>query len=145
MRNRFTIKAIVVAIITLFAVSFLSPAAHADSHTNSAAALKGTWTGPATGYVESKYTSGFEKIVITKIKGSSALGTWQYKTSAAAKWSSPKPLSLTGFVGKNGSYIVNGADSTGTYFGHLTTEGVWTLTYQSPVLLMSIQFVLTKQ
>ena len=145
MRNRFTIKAIVVAIITMFAVSLLSPAAHADSHTNSAAALKGTWTGPATGYVESKYTSGFEKIVITKVKGSSALGTWQYKTSAAAKWSSPTPANFSIFKDSDGDSIVNGADSTGTYFGHLTPEGAWTLTYQSPELLMSLQFVLKKQ
>ncbi len=145
MRNRFTFKTIAAAIITLFAVSFLSPAVQADSHTNSASALKGTWTGPSTGYAGSKYTSGFEKIVITKVKGSSAHGTWQYKTSSAAKWGSPKPANFSIFKDSDGDFIVNGTDATGTYFGHLTPEGAWILTYQSPELLMSLQFVLKKQ
>jgi hypothetical protein len=145
MSNHFTFRALAVSTIALFAVGFLSPAAHADTNTNSAAALKGTWTGPSSGYEGSTYTTGFEKIVITKVKGSSALGTWQYKTSAGAKWSSPKPSTFNGFVGKNGSYIVNGVDAGGTYFGHLTPEGEWTLTYQSSDRLMSLQFELKKQ
>lgn len=145
MRNRFTFKAITVATISLFALSFLSPAAQADSHTNSASAFKGTWTGPATGYQGSQYTSGFEKIVITKVKGSSARGTWQYRNSPGAKWSSPKPANFSIFKDSDGDSIVNGTDATGTYFGHLTPEGAWTLTYQSPELFMSLKFVLKKQ
>ena len=145
MRNRITLKAIAVATMTLFAVGFLSPAVHADNRTNSAAVLKGTWTGPATGYEGSTFTTGFEKIVISKVNGSSARGTWQYKTSAAAKWSSPKPANFSIFKDSDGDSIVNGTDSTGTYFGHLTPEGVWTLTYQSPELFMSLKFVLKKQ
>jgi hypothetical protein len=145
MRNRIYFKAIAVATITLFAVGFLSPVAHADNRTNSAAALKGTWIGPSSGYEGSTFTTGFEKIVITKVKGDSALGTWQYKVSAAAKWSSPKPSTLSIFEDPDGDLIVTGVDSTGTYFGHLNPEGLWTLTYQSPDRLMSLQFVLKKR
>ena len=48
----------------------------------------------------------------------SARGTWQYKVSAAAKWSSPKSSTFTVIPGSDGDYIVNGVDSTGKYFGH---------------------------
>lgn len=144
MSIRFTLRAIAMTTIALFVVGFLSPVAHADQ-TNSAAALKGTWTGPSSGYEDSTYTTGFEKIVITKVKGSSARGTWQYKASGAAKWSSPKPSTFTVFADSDGDYIVNGVDSTGTYFGHLTPGGAWTLTYQSTDRLLSLRFDLKKK
>lgn len=130
--------------ITLFVVVSLSPVAHSDQ-TNSAAALKGPWTGPLRGYEDSTYTTGFEKIVITNVKGNSARGTWQYKATGASKWSSPKPSTFTDFADSDGDYIVNGVDSTGTYFGHLTPWGSWTLTYQVTDRLLSLRFDLKKK
>jgi len=84
--------------------------------------LKGTWIGTYSGYDADGYKSGQEKLVISKVKGSNAQGTWQYRSSAKKKWSKPQPLTLSVFdreETENGGMAdyISGGDAEGIYSG----------------------------
>lgn len=104
----------------------------------SAAVLRGTWVGPATGYALQSCGGhgvclGSEKIVITKTKGHAAKGTWQYRAQGARAWSKPQPVTFAVRAEGHGTWEVYGADASGVYEGVLDpATGVLELTYMSP-------------
>ncbi|MDA2987675.1 MAG: hypothetical protein O2815_01215 [Actinomycetota bacterium] len=110
----------IAGVTALLFVAAAAPAAHAG--TGDASVLKGTWIGTYSGYDANRYESGQEKLVITKVKGSNAQGTWQYRPSAKQKWSKPKPMTLAIFDQEetaNGGLTdyIAGGDELGTYIG----------------------------
>jgi len=136
-------KIVLVVSAFLAALLTVSPVHAADQL---AAPLKGTWTGSSSGYQGTSFTSGFEKIVITKTKGRSAVGTWQYKTKASDKWSKPERVTLTVFPNDASGLVVYGADAGGVYSGELTESGELTLAYsQVAAKPMTLQFQLSKR
>jgi hypothetical protein len=125
---------------------WLTPAAQA-SDSDMAAALKGTWVGSSEGYDGDKATAGFEKIVVSEVKGRSALGTWQYRTKTDEPWSAPIRATFTLFPNDASGWVVAGSDSNGVYTGELSAEGDLTLAYMHGIgrSVMTLQFQLTKQ
>ena len=91
--------------------------------------LKDTWVGSYEGYAsaEKEHITGQQKFAITKTQGRAAIGTWQSKSVANPKWSSPKPITLTIFPNDASGYVVYGADGGGAYSGELSSSGVLTL------------------
>lgn len=116
--------ALLSAVIALLSMMVVAPAANAAP--GDAAVLKGTWIGTYSGYSNSGYKSGLEKIVITSVKGSNARGTWQSRRSAAAKWSKPKSVNLSVYAQETDDSLptdyVSGADADGIYVGKLVTS-----------------------
>ena len=112
--------AVTSGLVALLFVAAAVPTAHAG--TGKASVLKGTWIGTYSGYDADGYKSGQEKLVISKVKGSNAQGTWQYRSSAKKKWSKPQPLTLSVFdreETENGGMAdyIYGGDAEGTYSG----------------------------
>ena len=110
--------------IAMLSLGVLAPAAHAAP--GDASVLKGTWVGTYSGYDNDGYKSGQEKIVITKVKGSNARGTWQSRSSAKAKWSAPQPVNLSIYAQENDDAMpadyISGGDAEGMYVGKLDTS-----------------------
>jgi len=88
--------------------------AHAVGKVND---LKGTWVGTYRGFNDSGHVAGQEKIVITKVKGSIAVGTWQSRSSAKDKWSKPETVRFAAYGTGSMGYELSGGDSEGTYVG----------------------------
>lgn len=113
-------KWIVTGAVTAFLLAAAVPAAHAS--VGDASVLEGTWIGTYSGYDADGYQKGQEKIVISKTRGSSAKGTWQYRTSSKKKWSKPRPLTLSVFDQEetaDGGFTeyISGVDELGIYTG----------------------------
>jgi hypothetical protein len=113
-------RAIVAGVVALAFVVAAAPVAQAGA--GNASVLKGTWIGTYSGYDTDGYQSGQEKLVITQVKGSSAKGTWQYRTSAKKKWSKPLPMTLSVYdqeITQNDEMIdyISGGDELGVYTG----------------------------
>lgn len=123
------------AVIALLSMAVVVPAANAAP--GDAAVLKGTWVGTYSGYSNSGYKSGLEKIVITSVKGSNARGTWQSRSSATVKWSKPQPVNLSVYAQENDDSLptdyISGADADGIYVGKLvTSKNRLVFTYSAP-------------
>jgi hypothetical protein len=117
-RGKQRLVAVVIAVVAFAFATLLAPVAQAD--TGNARFLKGTWIGSYTGFNDSGYVSGDEKIVITKTRGSNAVGTWQSRSKGTKKWSSPGTVRLSVFGSEgdtNGIENISGADSEGQYVG----------------------------
>jgi len=113
-------KWVVAGAVTAFLLSTVVPAAHAS--VGNASVLKGTWIGTYSGYDADGFQRGQEKIVISQVRGSSAKGTWQYRTSSKKKWSKPRPLTLSVFdqeetAGGGVTEYITGVDELGIYTG----------------------------
>jgi len=112
-----------------------APAAQAGA--GDASDLKGTWIGTYSGYDTDGYQSGQEKLVITQVKGSSAKGTWQYRTSAKKKWSKPLPMTLSVYdqeTTQDDGLVdyISGGDELGVYTGKYdSSDDTLTLAYVS--------------
>ncbi len=118
-----------VAVATLALTGLVvSPAQAAPAAT----VLSGTWLGTSEGYFDGGYTSGREKIVITKVKRHSAKGAWQYRSSSADRWSAPEPATFAVRAEGDGTWEVYGSDAEGVYVGALDpSTGVLKLTYMA--------------
>lgn len=140
-----TLKAMALAGALMLGLAGVAPTAQAADQ-NMATVLKGTWIGTYEGYWGAKYASGQEKLIFTKTKGRSAIGTWQSRSSATVKWSAPQPVTLTIFPNDASGYVVFGADSEGVYSGELSSDGAMTVGYayvaDAPATL---QFLLKKR
>lgn len=98
--------------------------------------MKGTWVGASLGLNTAGLNKGQDKYVITKVRGSSASGTWQYRASAKKKSSKPKPLNLSAYDMENDHGIptvyICGGDERGVFVGKLMpTEKTLKLAYTS--------------
>lgn len=124
MPTRLRLMAVLGALIAMLSLGLVSTSVQAAP--GDAAVLKGTWTGTYSGYDNSGYVSGLEKIVITSVKGSNARGTWQSRTSAKVKWSKPKPVNLSIYAQENDDALptdyLSGGDADGVYVGKLDTS-----------------------
>lgn len=111
-------------VLAVMVIGGVAPAANAAP--GQASVLKGTWVGTYSGYDANGYHSGQEKIVITKVKGSNASGTWQYRSSAKNKWSKPKPVNFSIYAQENDDAMptdyLSGGDADGMYVGKLDTS-----------------------
>tara|TARA_B110000503_G_C6855885_1_gene292780 strand:+ start:49 stop:591 length:543 start_codon:yes stop_codon:yes gene_type:complete len=117
-RGKQRLVGVIIAVVAFAFATLLAPVAQAD--TGNARFLKGTWIGSYTGFNDSGYVSGDEKIVITKTRGSNAVGTWQSRSKGTKKWGSPKKVRLSVFGNEgdtNGIENISGADSEGQYVG----------------------------
>lgn len=120
--------------LMMLIAALLAPAAHAAP--GDASALKGTWIGTYEGFDTNGFESGQEKIVITKVRGTSAQGTWQYRASAKKKWSKPRPVNFSAYSQETEGDVtvdyISGADELGIYVGKLNeSEGLLELAYSS--------------
>lgn len=119
----------IVAVATLALTGLVASPAQASP---AAKVLSGTWVGTSEGYFDGGYSSGQEKIVITKVKRHSAKGTWQYRSSSADRWSAPEPATFTVRAQAGGTWEVYGSDAEGVYGGVLDpSTGVLELAYMS--------------
>ncbi len=141
MPTRLRLMAVLGALIAMLSLGLVSTSAQAAP--GDAAVLKGTWIGTYSGYDNSGYKSGLEKIVITSVKGSNARGTWQSRPSAKVKWSKPKPLNLSIYAQEFDDDLptdyLSGGDADGIYVGKLVTSKnrmVFTYTARSKNLLV---------
>lgn len=112
--------ALLSGVVALLLVAAGAPAAHAGK--GDASVLKGTWIGTYSGYDADGYKSGQEKLVISEVKGTSARGTWQYRSSAKKRWSKPRPMTFSvfdqeEFVGGGMAEYIGGVDERGIYTG----------------------------
>ena len=103
--------------------------------------LVGRWVGSYSGFADGRYVTGGEKIVITKAKGHSAKGTWQYRDKGG-RWSAPQPVQFV--VDLDGDVDVWGQDSVGFYDGELRGDRL-VLNYLSRSPDQALRFVLTRR
>jgi hypothetical protein len=120
--------------LMMLVAALLAPTAQAAP--GDASALKGTWIGTYEGFNTKGFESGQEKIVITKVRGTSATGTWQYRPSSKDKWSKARPVNLSVYANEveDGVKIdyISGADELGIYVGKLNeSEGLLQMAYSS--------------
>ena len=101
--------------------------------------LVGRWVGTYAGYYNGEYLTGGEKIVITKAKGHSAKGTWQFREKGG-RWSAPQPVQFV--IDLDGDVDVWGQDSVGFYDGELRGDRL-ILNYVSSSPDQALRFVLT--
>ena len=138
-------KKIIAIMATAFlaATAFIAPAANAAP---SSQALKGTWVGTYGGYKGSeKATGGQQKIVIKKVHGGVAKGTWQSRT-VGDKWGKKTPLHLIIYRNEDGESYVAGTDTTGTYNGIITSDGEFVMAYtQTAGDFLNLQIVVRKK
>jgi len=103
--------------------------------------LVGRWVGTYAGYHNGEYLTGGEKIVITKAKGYSAKGTWQFK-EMGGRWSDPQPVQFV--IDLDHDVDVWGQDSVGFYDGELRGDRL-ILNYVSSSPDQALRFVLTRR
>ncbi len=120
-----------------------APAAAATART----ALVGTWEGTYAGYASGTYESGYERFVITAMRGPNAKGTWQYRHQESDPWSDPLPVQFVVKPAPQGGWTVTGADVNGIYVGTMNAAGTrLNLAYQGSVNdLVSYSFDMRKQ
>lgn len=122
--------ALLIAVTALFALPTGAQAA-VPAESPAATGIIGTWVGTYTGYVDGRYVSGDEKIVITNAREHAAKGTWQSKSSGN-KWSKALPLQLIVTANDDGSVAIRGADGEGIYDGELMSDGRMVFVYSDP-------------
>ena len=93
------------------------------------------------------YAAGYEKFVITTVRGLNAKGTWQYRAKPSDPWSDPAPLQFVLTPAPAGGWTVTGADANGIYYGSLDAAGTrLDLAYQGSVNdLVSYAFTMRKK
>lgn len=104
--------------------------------------LVGRWVGTFSGYSEGDYYTGDQKIVITKAKGHSAKGTWQYREKGG-RWSEPQPAQFV--INVEDDVDVWGQDSEGYYDGELVGKDRLVFSYVSSSPDQALRFVLTRR
>lgn len=134
--------------LTVLALVVAPAGAQADSSRGTddpAAVLVGRWVGSYAGFVDGRYVSGGEKIIITKAKGHAAKGTWQYKGSSG-RWSAPLPVQFIVSVDVGGVVTVRGADGEGVYDGELVSPNRLVFAYSDPQPeLTALRFTLSRR
>lgn len=136
--------------------ALIAPTASAQSASGSSAsaatmtardALMGTWVGTYSGFENGNFAKGYEKFVITTVRGMNAKGTWQYRARPSDPWSDPSPMQLVLTPSAAGGWIVTGADVNGIYYGTLDAAGTrLDLAYQGSVNdLVSYAFTMRKK
>ena len=110
-------------------------------------AFMGTWVGTYSGFEDGKPHVGLERFVITKMKGSVAVGTWAFRDTAKDAWSAAEPAQFIVLPAAGGGWQVTGADANGIYFGTMNAAGTkLDLTYQGSVnTLVTLRFLMTKK
>ncbi len=122
------------ALLGLLSVGLTAPSANAAP--GDASGLEGTWRGTYQGFDTGGFVRGQEKIVITEVRGATATGTWQSRTSAKVKWSKARPINLAVYdeeldEGTPSVYLA-GADEGGTLVGKfVASEGTMRLAFTS--------------
>jgi hypothetical protein len=122
------------ALLGLLSIQLTAPAANAAP--GDASGLEGTWRGTYQGFDTGGFVRGQEKIVITEVRGATATGTWQSRTSAKKKWSKPRPINFAVYdeeldEGTPSLYLA-GADQGGTLVGKFVpSQGTMRLAYDS--------------
>jgi len=104
--------------------------------------LVGRWVGTYSGFDDGQYIRGAEKIVITKAKGYSAKGTWQFREDGGA-WSSPQPVQFV--INVEDDVDVWGQDSEGYYDGELVGGDRLVFAYVSVSTGQALRLVLTRR
>lgn len=137
--------AVVLALAALIAVPASAQPAKSRATDDPASVLVGRWVGSYSGFVDGRYVSGGEKIVITKAKGYAAKGTWQYKGSSG-HWSKPAPVQFVVTIDADGVVGVRGADGEGTYDGELVSANRLVFAYLDPQPeLTALRFSVTRR
>ena len=137
---------VLTTLIGFMALVLVGVAPVAQSAAGNASDLKGTWIGTYQGFDANGFEKGQEKFVLTKVRGSSASGTYQYRSSPTKKWSKPKFMNLSVYDMETDEGVptlyISGGDALGVYVGKMIpSEGVMRLAYTSlsqDVLVLTI-------
>lgn len=132
-----TLKSAVIAVASACLLAVPVVAAAPAQAASSASFLKGTWVGPLSGFTDPQFCGGHghclgtEKIIITKVKGHAAKGTWQYNSGGG--WSAPEPVTFIVRSAGDGIWDINGSHSGGVYDGTYTPwTGIIEMSYMAP-------------
>lgn len=140
--SRFARSLIVLVGALALVVPAAAQAAPADrAKDDPAQVLVGRWVGTYAGYYNGDYITGGQKIVITKAKGYSAKGTWQFREKGG-RWSDPQPVQFT--IDIEEDVDVWGQDAIGFYDGELR-GGRLVFNYMSISPDQALRFVLTRR
>jgi hypothetical protein len=141
---RTVVRLLAVATVSLALVAPLSAQAAPVERAQGdpAQVLVGRWVGSYSGYADGRYVKGEEKIVITKAKGHSAKGTWQYREKGG-RWSAPQPAQFV--ISVEDDVDVWGQDSVGYYDGELVGTDRLVFSYVSSSPDQALRFVLTRR
>ena len=142
----FRLLVVVMAAAALLVAPAAAQAAPSGDVANPADILVGKWVGSFHGYLNGAYVEGQEKIVVTSARGNAAVGTWQYRMASSDPWSAPQPVQFLVSVGHTGMVHVRGADSAGTYDGHMASRNRLVLDYMGSMPnLQTFQFNLRRK